>query len=76
MKYMVMTKREMVTAIAKHVKGNPKQVREAIEYAIAEKRHARIEEVYRFFLNHHENADFCLSLLSGIQFNNDKHETN
>lgn len=70
-----MTKREMVKAIAKHVKGNPNQIAKAIDYAVSDKRRERILEVYEFFTNHHENADFCLYLLSGIQFNNSKHDT-
>lgn len=65
----------MVKAIAEHVKGNPKQIAKAIEYAVAEKSKERIQQVYQFFTNHNENADFCLCLLSGIQFNNSKHDT-
>ena len=65
-----MTKREMLTAIAKHVKGNARQIDEAIEVAIAEKTRERIFEVYRFFRSHPEQAGFCLYLLSGIQFKN------
>ena len=33
-----MTKREMVKAIAKYVKGNPQQIAKAIDYAVADKR--------------------------------------
>lgn len=70
-----MTKREMVKAIAKHVKGNPNQIAKAIDYAVSDKSRERILEVYEFFTHHHENADFCLYLLSGIQFNNSNHDT-
>lgn len=65
-----MTKREMVKEIAKHITGNPQQISRAIEYAVREKTKDRIEQVYQFFVNHREQAGFCMNLLTGIQFKN------